>query len=51
MKLDGSKDEVATRLESLEEENRQLEAISFTFRKIEWTSVEGKTTALDDWAK
>jgi hypothetical protein len=26
MKLDGSKDEVATRLESLEEENRQLKA-------------------------
>jgi type VI secretion system secreted protein Hcp len=28
---------------------RDLETISFTFRKIEWTNVESKTSALDDW--
>jgi type VI secretion system secreted protein Hcp len=30
--------------------NRQLEDVSFTFQKIEITSTEGKTTAVDDWS-
>jgi type VI secretion system secreted protein Hcp len=30
--------------------NRQLEDVSFTFQKIEVTSTEGKTTAMDDWS-
>ena len=46
----GATDGASSTKHSSSADTKELEAVSFTFRKIEVENTDGKTTAMDDWS-